>query len=48
VTAPPCRFRPCTHRSEPGCTVTQGVSRGEISKTVYQRYRKLLEEVELP
>jgi ribosome biogenesis GTPase len=48
VTAPPCRFRPCTHRSEPGCTVTEGVSRGQISRTVYQRYMKLLEEVVLP
>lgn len=44
--APPCRFRPCTHRTEPGCTVLQAVARGEIADQVYQRYRKLLEEAE--
>lgn len=48
ATAPPCRFNPCSHRTEPGCAVTAGVSRGEIPETVYQRYRKLLEEVALP
>jgi ribosome biogenesis GTPase len=48
VAAPPCRFRPCTHRSEPGCSVLEGLSSGAIPGTVYQRYRKLLEEVALP
>ena len=48
VTAPPCRFRPCTHRTEPGCMVLEGISSGTIPETVYQRYRKLLEEVVLP
>ena len=46
--APPCRFQPCTHRTEPGCTVLDGLSRGAIPRAVYQRYRKLLEEVALP
>jgi ribosome biogenesis GTPase / thiamine phosphate phosphatase len=45
--APPCRFRPCSHRTEPGCTVLGGVARGTIPQAVYQRYRKLLEEVVL-
>ena len=44
--APPCRFRPCTHRTEPGCTVLDAVERGAIDRAVYQRYRKLLEEAE--
>ena len=48
ASAPPCRFRPCSHRTEPGCTVLEGVSSGTIPETVYQRYRKLLEEVVLP
>jgi ribosome biogenesis GTPase len=46
--SPPCRFKPCTHRAEPGCTVLAGVARGTIPRAVYQRYRKLLEEVVLP
>jgi ribosome biogenesis GTPase len=43
--APPCKFRPCSHRMEPGCSVLAGLERGAISHTVYARYRKLLEEV---
>ncbi|HYJ31889.1 MAG TPA: ribosome small subunit-dependent GTPase A [Candidatus Binatia bacterium] len=46
--APPCRFRPCTHRTEPGCAVLAGLQSGAVPRAVYQRYRKLLEEVELP
>ncbi|MGE5179035.1 MAG: ribosome small subunit-dependent GTPase A [Bacteroidota bacterium] len=42
--AAPCRFRPCTHRAEPGCTVLAGLEAGTVPRTVYQRYRKLLEE----
>jgi ribosome biogenesis GTPase len=45
--APPCRFQPCSHRTEPGCTVLDAVARGAIPRGVYQRYRKLLEEVSL-
>lgn len=44
--APPCRFRPCTHRTEPGCSVLEAVERGAIDHAVYRRYRKLLEEAE--
>lgn len=43
--APPCRFRPCTHRVEPGCSVLAGLESGAIPKAIYSRYRKLLEEV---
>ena len=42
--AAPCRFRPCTHRVEPGCTVLAGLEAGTVPRAVYQRYRKLLEE----
>jgi ribosome biogenesis GTPase / thiamine phosphate phosphatase len=45
--APPCRFRPCTHRVEPGCSVLAGLSTGAIPRPVYERYRKLIEETEL-
>jgi len=45
--APPCRFRTCTHRTEPGCTVLAGLESGTIPNRVYARYRRLLEEAEV-
>jgi ribosome biogenesis GTPase / thiamine phosphate phosphatase len=45
--APSCRFRTCTHRTEPGCSVLAGVESGAVPNAVYTRYRKLLEEVEV-
>jgi ribosome biogenesis GTPase len=45
--AGPCRFRECSHRMEPGCAVLAGLESGAVPKVVYQRYRKLLEEVDL-
>lgn len=44
--APPCRFRPCSHRTEPGCAVLEAVESGAVAREVYQRYRKLLEEAD--
>ena len=46
--APPCRFRTCTHRVEPGCSVLEGLESGAVPKLVYHRYRRLLEEAEVP
>lgn len=40
-----CRFRPCSHRTEPGCSVLAGLETGAVPRVVYQRYRKLLDEV---
>jgi ribosome biogenesis GTPase len=45
--APPCRFRTCTHRTEPGCSVLQGLEMGSVPRPIYARYRKLLEEAEV-
>jgi ribosome biogenesis GTPase len=45
--APPCRFRECTHRMEPGCAVLEGLARGTVPDVVYARYRKLLEEADV-
>jgi ribosome biogenesis GTPase len=45
--AEPCRFRECTHRMEPGCTVLAGLKSGQVPEVVYARYRKLLEEVDV-
>ncbi len=44
--AEPCRFRPCTHLREPGCTVREGVASGAIPERVYARYARLLAEAE--
>ena len=45
--APACRFRTCTHRAEPGCSVLAGLESGAVPSRVYARYRKLLEEAEV-
>lgn len=44
--APPCRFRPCSHRVEPGCQVRAQVESGGIQADVYRRYLRLLTEVD--
>lgn len=41
-----CRFGDCTHRNEPGCAVRAAVENGEISKSRYQSYLSLREELE--
>ena len=41
-----CRFKNCTHTSEPGCFVLQAVERGEISAKRYQNYLRIRKESE--
>lgn len=41
-----CRFRDCTHRSEPSCAVRAAVEKGTVSRTRYQNYLGLREELE--
>jgi len=41
-----CRFGDCTHRTEPGCVVREGVASGTISSERYDSYLKLREELE--
>lgn len=41
-----CRFTDCTHRSEPGCAVRAAVEAGRISRTRYQSYLSLRDELE--
>lgn len=36
-----CRFQPCVHVSEPGCTVRAAVADGTISKERWERYKAL-------
>lgn len=45
--SPPCKFRTCTHRTEPGCSVLAGLESGAVPSQVYARYRRLLEEAEV-
>lgn len=41
-----CRFGDCSHGSEPGCAVRAAVERGDISKSRYESYLQLREELE--
>ena len=40
-----CRFRDCTHRSEPGCAVQQAVRAGAVDAARLERYQQLWEEL---
>ncbi|UWP59407.1 ribosome small subunit-dependent GTPase A [Ruminococcus gauvreauii] len=39
-----CRFRDCTHNSEPGCAVQQAIADGVLSAERLQSYKKLKKE----
>lgn len=39
-----CRFRNCSHTSEPGCAVQEAIAKGELSPERLQSYRKLKSE----
>ena len=39
-----CRFRNCSHTSEPGCAVRAAIRSGELSSGRWQSYQKLLNE----
>lgn len=41
-----CRFRGCTHRTEPGCGVREAVGKGEIPDPRYESYLTLYEEAD--
>lgn len=40
-----CRFHNCTHTHEPGCAVMAAVNAGQISKTRYENFLQLREEL---
>jgi ribosome biogenesis GTPase len=42
----PCRFRNCRHRQEPGCSVKQAVTEGQLSAERYQLYLDTLADLE--
>ena len=39
-----CRFRDCTHRSEPGCAVKRAVAQGELDAEQLESYIRLHSE----
>jgi len=39
-----CRYRDCTHTTEPRCAVLEAVKSGEISQEHYDNYKKLKAE----
>lgn len=41
-----CRFRDCSHVSEPGCAVIQALKEGVISESRYESYHKLRREMD--
>ena len=45
VLAGRCRFRDCTHMTEPGCAVIAAVENGSLDEDRYQSYMKLQKEV---
>jgi ribosome biogenesis GTPase len=40
-----CRFRGCSHTSEPDCAIKNAVLNGELSKVRYERYCKLYQQI---
>ena len=40
-----CKFRGCTHVSEPNCCVKEAVNLGKLSKTRYERYVEIYTEL---
>ena len=40
-----CRFRCCTHTTEPDCKVKEAVASGELSPDRYLRYKSIFEEL---
>lgn len=41
-----CKFRNCTHTSEPGCAIYKAIENGEISEKRWLSYNKLKQEAE--
>ncbi|MGE4384969.1 MAG: ribosome small subunit-dependent GTPase A [Endomicrobiaceae bacterium] len=41
-----CRFRDCSHKNEPGCSVLEAVQKGTLDKKRYESYLKLQKEYE--
>ncbi|TCP29133.1 ribosome biogenesis GTPase [Scopulibacillus darangshiensis] len=40
-----CKFRGCTHLTEPGCAVKAGLQDGTVSKSRYSHYKQFYDEI---
>ena len=40
-----CKFSNCTHTNEPGCAVLEAIEKGEISRTRYENYLHLRDDL---
>ena len=41
-----CRFRDCTHRSEPGCAIQKAINSGRLKRARFESYLKLQRELQ--
>jgi ribosome biogenesis GTPase len=41
-----CRFRNCSHRTEPDCVILEALESGDIDKRRYLSYSRLIDEIE--
>ena len=41
-----CRFRDCSHQSEPGCAVREALEDGALSRERYANYRRMRQELQ--
>ncbi|MDD3521301.1 MAG: ribosome small subunit-dependent GTPase A, partial [Actinomycetota bacterium] len=46
VLASNCKFRDCTHTTEPGCAVLEAVNNGKLDRKHFQNFLKLRKEIE--
>ncbi len=42
-----CKFRGCSHITEPDCAVISAVERGDLSRRRYERYKEMIKELKL-
>jgi len=41
-----CKFRDCKHSDDPGCILREAVEKGEVSRTRYENYHRIIESMD--
>ncbi|PNH92568.1 small ribosomal subunit biogenesis GTPase RsgA [Vibrio diazotrophicus] len=41
-----CKFRDCKHGDDPGCILREAVEKGEVSRTRYENYHRIIESMD--
>ncbi|PNH87878.1 small ribosomal subunit biogenesis GTPase RsgA [Vibrio diazotrophicus] len=41
-----CKFRDCKHGEDPGCILREAVEKGEVSRTRYENYHRIIESMD--